>query len=134
MGNYIKVCPFIAEQLGVADIRQRTADGNYLLWQQDVAAIQGETLEERSKYVGGAVIGARQSKEELKGTAEPVPLIEGSEDDLPEDLSGEQETGPQGEAETSAEDLQESIDNPGEELHETTEQETNETEERRNRK
>lgn len=34
MGKYIKVSPFTAEQLGLADIRQKAADGNYILWQQ----------------------------------------------------------------------------------------------------
>ncbi|MCD8079136.1 MAG: hypothetical protein LUF04_01605, partial [Bacteroides sp.] len=111
---YIKVCPFIAEQLGLTDIRQQTADGNYLLWQQDVAAIQGETLEERSRYIGGAILDARSGKKEWKGTEEPVPLMETSEEDLPEEetpdeehigeeKTGEEETGednPEGDLET----------------------------------
>ncbi|MCD7935528.1 MAG: hypothetical protein LUG98_01565 [Tannerellaceae bacterium] len=89
MGKYIKVSPFTAEQLGLAGIRQRSADGNYILWQQDLAGIEGETLEERCRYIGGVIIERNQGKVELKGTDEPVPIMEGSEEDLPENLPEE---------------------------------------------
>ncbi|MCD8030034.1 MAG: hypothetical protein LUF85_04190 [Bacteroides sp.] len=131
MANYIKVCPFIAEQLGLTDIRQQTADGNYLLWQQDIATMQGETLEERSRYIGGAILDARRGKKELKDTEEPVPLMETSEEDLPEEKTpdeehiGDKETG---EEETGGDNTEGDLKTP------PVADNTNENKERRTRK
>ena len=37
MAFYIKVTKEVADRLHLTDIRNRTADGNVLLWQADVA-------------------------------------------------------------------------------------------------
>lgn len=95
MGKYIKVSPFVAEQLNLAHIRQQATDGNYILWQQDLAGVEGETLEERCQYIGGVIIDRNKGKEELKGTDDPVPVMEGSEDDLPDNLPEEPEDLPE---------------------------------------
>ncbi|MCC8187955.1 MAG: hypothetical protein LIP08_10780 [Bacteroides sp.] len=120
--------------IGLTDIRQQTADGNYLLWQQDIAALQGETLEERSRYIGGAILDTRQAKKEWKGTEEPVPLMETSEEDLPEE--GIPDEGHAGKEESGKEEMH--VDNT-EEDPETPEKlpvadYANKTKERRKRK
>ncbi len=44
MAFYIKVTKQVADKLGVAGIRNSTADGNVLLWQADVAGFPGDTV------------------------------------------------------------------------------------------
>ncbi|MCC8153599.1 MAG: hypothetical protein LIP01_04920 [Tannerellaceae bacterium] len=61
---------------------------------RDVAGIVGETLEERCRYIGGVIIERNQGKHELKGTEEPVPIMEGCEKDLPENLPEEPNDSP----------------------------------------
>ena len=53
MAFYIKVTKEVADRLHLTGIRNRTADGNVLLWQADVARFPGDTVFERAKEVGG---------------------------------------------------------------------------------
>ena len=55
MAFYIKVTKEVADRLHLTDIRNRTADGNVLLWQADVARFPGDTVFDRAKEAGGAV-------------------------------------------------------------------------------
>lgn len=55
MAFYIKVTREVADKLGVAGIRNSTADGNVLLWQADVAGFPGDTVFDRAAVVGGRV-------------------------------------------------------------------------------
>lgn len=72
MAFYIKVTKQVADKLGLTEIRNRTADGNVLLWQADVAKFEGDTVFERAKKVGGICLYPRQAKEEIDGTDNPV--------------------------------------------------------------
>ena len=49
MAFYIKVTKEVADRLHLTDIRNRTADGNVLLWQADVARFPGDTVFDRAK-------------------------------------------------------------------------------------
>ena len=48
MAFYIKVTKEVADRLHLTDIRNRTADGNVLLWQADVARFPGDTVFDRA--------------------------------------------------------------------------------------
>ena len=74
MAFYIKVTKQVADKLGVTAIRNKTADGNVLLWQADVTAMPGETIFERAAYVGGVCLQPIQAKEETDGTEYPVEV------------------------------------------------------------
>ena len=47
MAFYIKVTKEVADRLHLTDIRNRTADGNVLLWQADVARFPGDRRDRR---------------------------------------------------------------------------------------
>lgn len=53
---YVKVSCETARQLGFANIRKRVADGDYILNQSDVFALEGKTLEEKIEKVGGTIL------------------------------------------------------------------------------
>lgn len=75
MAFYIKVTKQVADALKLTDIRNKTADGNVLLWQADVAAMQGETVFDRAAVVGGVCLAPQQAKEEIEGTEHPVQVF-----------------------------------------------------------
>ena len=74
MANYIKVSKEVAERLGLSGIRNKTADGNYILWQSDVLQFSGDTLQERANVIGGVVITPNVAIEEIKGTKDPIKV------------------------------------------------------------
>ena len=74
MANYIKVSCATAEKLGLSDIRNKTADGNYILWQADILHLPGDTLQERANTIGGVVITPNVAIEEIKGTGNPISV------------------------------------------------------------
>lgn len=74
MAFYIKVTKQVADKLGVTDIRNKTADGNVLLWQADLTAIPGTTIFERASYVGGVCLQPTQAKGETVGTDYPAEV------------------------------------------------------------
>ena len=61
MAFYIKVTKEVADRLHLTDIRNRTADGNVLLWQADEA--------------GGVCLTPQAAKEEIDGTDHPVEVF-----------------------------------------------------------
>ena len=61
MAFYIKVTREVADKLGVAGIRNSTADGNVLLWQADVAGFPGDTVFDRAAVVGGVCLSPQQA-------------------------------------------------------------------------
>lgn len=68
MAFYIKVTKEVADRLHLTDIRNRTADGNVLLWQADVARFPGDTVFDRAKEAGGICLTPQAAKEEIDGT------------------------------------------------------------------
>lgn len=74
MAFYIKVTKEVADALGLTAIRNKTADGNILLWQADVASEPGDTVFERAVAVGGVCLSPQQAKAEIEGTDNPVEV------------------------------------------------------------
>ena len=72
MAKYIKATKAVADYLGVTADRNRTADGNYLLWQADVARFPGDTISERAAYAGGVDLSAQAARQETDGTDHPA--------------------------------------------------------------
>ena len=72
MAKYIKATKAVADYLGVTSDRNRTADGNYLLWQADVARFPGDTISERAAYAGGAALPPQVARQETDGTDHPA--------------------------------------------------------------
>ncbi len=74
MAFYIKVTKQVADKLGVAGIRNSTADGNVLLWQADVAGFPGDTVFDRAAVVGGVCLSPQKAKGEIDGVEDPVEV------------------------------------------------------------
>lgn len=74
MAFYVKVTKEVADYLGVTDIRNKTADGNVLLWQADLNSIPGETIFEHAQSVGGVCLQPIQAKTEIDGTDTPAEV------------------------------------------------------------
>ena len=74
MALYIKATKQVSDKLGVTAIRNKTADGNYLLWQADLNGIPGDTIFKRAAYVGGKHLTNVQAKQETDGTDHPVEV------------------------------------------------------------
>lgn len=71
MANYVKVTPAVAKKLGVDKIRNKVADGNYLLWQCDLTCVEGQFLDDKVKTVGGAKLTNSEAREEMDGNITP---------------------------------------------------------------
>lgn len=70
MAYYIKVAKLVADKIGApVENRNKTADGNILLWQADLNIIPGETIDDRAAYVGGKAMPGQLAKTEIDGTA-----------------------------------------------------------------
>ena len=74
MANYIKVTEKVAASMGLTSIRNKTADGNYLLWQADILRFPVDDIFSRAAYCGGAVLTPNAAKEEVDGTDHPVQV------------------------------------------------------------
>lgn len=74
MAFYVKVTQDVADYLGVTEIRNKTADGNVLLWQADLNSLPGETIFERAQSVGGVCLQPVQAKAEIDGTDTPAEV------------------------------------------------------------
>lgn len=74
MAFYIKVTKQVADALKLTAIRSKTADGNVLLWQADIAGIPGDTVFERTAEVGGVCLSPQDAKTEIEGTDNPVQV------------------------------------------------------------
>lgn len=75
MAYYIKVTRAVAAELGLTAVRNKTADGNVLLWQADVARMPGGTVFERAQHVGGVALTPQEAKRETVGTDNPVQVV-----------------------------------------------------------
>ena len=72
MAYYIKVTKKVADKIGApVENRNKTADGNILLWQADLNIIPGETIFDRAAFVGGVAMPGQSAKAEIDGTAVP---------------------------------------------------------------
>jgi hypothetical protein len=74
MAYYIKVTEAVASKMGLTAIRNKTADGNYLLWQADVQSVQGDTIFERAQTLGGVALTPQEAREETDGVYSPVQV------------------------------------------------------------
>lgn len=74
MAFYIKVTKNVADALKLTAIRNKTADGNVLLWQADIAGITGDTVFEGAAEVGGVCLSPQAAKTEIEGTDNPVQV------------------------------------------------------------
>ena len=72
MAYYIKVTKAVADKLGLTATRNKTADGNVILWQSDLNKFAGATIFERAKAIGGIALTAMDAKKEIDGTENPV--------------------------------------------------------------
>lgn len=74
MAYYIKVTKAVADKMGLTAIRNKTADGNVILWQSDLAKFgeRGDNIFVRAKIVGGIALTAVDAKKEIDGTDTPV--------------------------------------------------------------
>lgn len=83
MAFYIKVRPAVADRMKLTEIRNRTADGNVLLWQADLTDIEGDTIFERAAAIDGVCLTPQDARKEIDGglqTALPgnEPAMEGT--------------------------------------------------------
>lgn len=72
MAYYIKVAKAVADKLGLTATRNKTADGNVILWQSDLNKFAGTTIFDRAKVIGGIALTAMDAKREIDGTEHPV--------------------------------------------------------------
>ena len=98
MAYYIKVAKKVADKIGApVENRNKTADGNILLWQADLNIIPGETIFDRAAFVGGVAMPGQSAKAEIDGTAVPpaeVTIPEYYQDKVVESpAEGDAETG-----------------------------------------
>lgn len=94
MAFYIKVTRQVADKLGLTEIRNKTADGNVLLWQADVSRFEGDTVFDRAGKIGGVCLYPQQAKEEIDGTDNPVPVTTPDEyKDAEDDVNSDENTG-----------------------------------------
>lgn len=75
MAFYIKVTKEVADRMSLTELRNKTKDGNVLLWQADVAYLPGDTVFERAAVVGGICLTPQVAKEEIDGTDNPVQVF-----------------------------------------------------------
>lgn len=85
MAYYVKVTKQVSDKMNLTAIRNKTADGNVLLWQADLNRIEGDTIFERAERIGGKAITAQEAKAETDGTENPVEVYTPDEykDDTP---------------------------------------------------
>lgn len=103
---YIKVTPEVARRFCNPVLRNRTKDGNILLWMGDLNQVPGDTLKERANYVGGALLTTNQANDEYWGYTDDLagcytPDYSGGQKD--NDTSGSEATD-KGSEETSEDD------------------------------
>lgn len=65
----IKVTTKVAARFANLQLRNKTFDGNYIIWMTDINNVPGDTLADRVKYVGGAILTPFEAKAERNGTA-----------------------------------------------------------------
>lgn len=69
MAYYVKVKPEVRNRILPSYIQgTKSADGNVILFQSDLANVEGMTLSERAANVGGALLTPEEAKREIDGT------------------------------------------------------------------
>lgn len=68
MAYYIKVRENVAEDMGLKKIRNKTADGGYLLWQADLNGVSGKTIFDRASAIGGICLLPEDARKEMDGS------------------------------------------------------------------
>lgn len=83
MAYYIKVPPSVAVEKGLDALRNRTSDGNYLLWQEDFRSacpsMELSALRRAVTAAGGLLLSPSEAREECDGTTiRPLPEVSDS--------------------------------------------------------
>lgn len=86
MAFYIKVTRQVADKMNLTAIRNKTADGNVLLWQADIIAVPGDTVFDRAAAVGGVALQPLQARAEIDGTSTPVEVTTPAEYEDEQDI------------------------------------------------
>ena len=119
MANYFKVNKKVAEYLDLKDERNKSNDGNYILWQSDMKRLGA--IEYAVQITGAAVLTPREAKMEFYGeSCKPLgtPLderfitetdekSENAENPNGEKVSGEVETAAEAASDTEATETKE---------------------------
>lgn len=93
MAHYVKVTKEVAAKLVDISTRNKTADGNVLLWQADLNSVPGDTLTDRAASVGGVVLTPIEAKEETDGKRNtPLPGADVSGEETEETVKVEEVT------------------------------------------
>lgn len=71
----IKVTTKVAKLFANLALRNKTKDGNYIIWMTDINSVPGLTLADRVSYVGGALLSPMEAKAERNGTANPPAAV-----------------------------------------------------------
>lgn len=71
----VKVTTRVAARFANLQLRNKTYDGNYIIWMTDINNVPGDTLADRVKYVGGAILTPTEAKAERNGTAEEYAQV-----------------------------------------------------------
>lgn len=71
----IKVTTKVAKLFANLALRNKTKDGNYIIWMTDIDSVPGLTLDDRISYVGGAKLTPMEAKAERNGTANPPASV-----------------------------------------------------------
>lgn len=119
MANYFKVNEKVAEYLDLKDERNKSKDGNYILWQSDMKRLG--TIEYAVQITGAAVLTPREARMEFYGElCKPLgtPLderfiietdekSENAENPNGENVSGEVETSAEASSDTETAETKE---------------------------
>ena len=71
----VKVTTKVAKLFANLALRNKTKDGNYIIWMTDIDSVPGLTLDDRISYVGGAKLTPMDAKAERNGTANPPASV-----------------------------------------------------------
>lgn len=71
----IKVTTKVAKIFANLALRNKTKDGNYIIWMTDIDSVPGVTLADRVNYVGGVLLTPMEAKAERRGTANPPAAV-----------------------------------------------------------
>lgn len=71
----VKVTTKVAKLFANLALRNKTKDGNYIIWMTDIDSVPGLTLDDRINYVGGAKLTPMEAKAERNGTANPPASV-----------------------------------------------------------
>jgi hypothetical protein len=134
MAYYVKVTPEVRNRILPSFIGTKAKDDNIILFQSDLNGVEGLTLSDRAKKVGGALLTAQQAKAEIDGTCEMFsqcydPDAKKVEDTKVEFTEEEPATDEAEETETEEETASEATETEEETATEKTEETAEETSE-----